>query len=1008
MTEGIKRRDFLKVVGVGGVSAGLAGCSTDSPEKLLPYVIPPEDITPGVSTWYASTAPDGCGIWVRTREGRAVKLEGNPNHPISQGGLTARVHASLQGLYSPDRYNGPMQRVNGELQAMTWDEAEALLAERISGAGGNTLFIQGAEHGPTMDDLLGRFMEAVGGQRVEWEALNEAPLREATRIAFGEDVVPHYDFEDAEFIVSFGADFIDGWLSSVEHKRTFGRAASIDSEGHKAPFVFVGPRLSLTGQNADEWVPIPVGAEAAVALGMASVIAGRNGNAGPWASVLQAYSPEVAAEAAGLEVATIRDLADRFAASPSIAVGPGFAGHHRNATASNVAVHILNAVAGNVGTRVHLAQHQQSAPSRPFGAMEAAIRTMASGGYGVVMVHGTNPAYTLPNSGFAEAFAGVPFKVSFASEPDETSAMADLILPDRHFLESWGDASPRPGVISIVQPVMEAVPHFDSKQTGDVLLSVADRMGNALGPATVFEHLRARWQEVYGTTGASEDFEAWWRGALRTGVVQLAAPAEQQVELQQPDAALTFEAPAFEGDGEFTLMVYPSARFGDGKDANKPWLQELPDSISKIAWHGWVEIHPTAAERLGVDKNDVVSITSPHGTVELPVFTYPGIREDVVAVQMGMGRENSGRYANDNGVNAMTLLPAEAEQPSGGLVFLSTKVAVVPTGEVYRLATIEGSDDQSKRNIAQASYFGAIGHSDEEGEGYGEGEGGYERKPLEEMQMLGGFGAVEYEGKAQDWPLPGADRGNYGDPETPRWAMAIDLDKCTGCGDCIVACQSENNVAFVGEDQLRMGRDLAWIRMERYYETVDASHAGTVDVRHLPMLCQHCNNAPCEPVCPVIAAYHTPDGLNGQVYNRCVGTRYCANNCPYKVRVYNWYTYADVPEPLNWQYNPDVTIRNTGIMEKCSFCVHRIREVQNRAAVEGGRPIRDGEVVTACQQTCSAEAIVFGNIKDETSRVYELANDDRTYRVLDELINTQPAVHYLKKVTFHEAEDGGH
>ncbi len=1008
MSSGIKRRDFLKVVGVGGAGAALTGCSTESAEKLLPYVVPPEDITPGVATWYTSTCGDctaGCGIWVRTREGRAVKVEGNPNHPVSEGALCQRGHASLQHLYSPDRFTGPMQRVNGELQPISWDEAEVLLAQQIQGAAGNVLFI-GGSMGPTMADLVDQFLASVGGSRVEWDGLAEAPLREATRIAFGSDVVPHYDFESADFIVSFGADFIETWISPVAYQRGFARATGVDAEGNKGEFVYVGPRLNLTGQNADEWVPIPAGGEAAIALGMASVIAGRNGNAGPYAQILQAYSPEAAAEATGLEAATIRELADRFQNSPSLAVGPGVAGQHRNATAANLAIHILNSVAGNVGTRVRLVENAQSAASRPYGEVEAAIRSMASGGVGVVMVHGTNPAHGLPPAaGFDEAFAGVPFKVSFASEPDETAAMADLILPDRHFLEAWGDASPRPGVYSLQQPAMEAVPHFDSKQTGDVLLSVAARAGSPVGPATTYDHLRNRWQALHQSVGAAEDFDAWWRGALKEGVVNVPVPAtEEPAALRQPDAALIFDQPAFDGDGEFVLMVYPSSRFGDGRHANSAWMQELPDPVSKIAWHGWVEIHPAAAERLGVEKGDVVSVTSPHGSVDLPVFTYPGIRDDTVAIQMGMGRENSGRYANGNGVNAMTLLPAEAEQPSGGLVHLATRVSVVPTGDVYRLATIEGSDDQSKRGIAPAAYIGSLGQSEEEG--YAE-EGGYEKKPLEEMQMLGGFGAVQVDGKAKDWPLPGTDRGDYADPETPRWAMAIDLDKCTGCSACIVACQSENNVAFVGEDQLRMGRDLAWIRLERYYETVDASHAGTLDVRHLPMLCQHCNNAPCEPVCPVVAAYHTPDGLNGQVYNRCVGTRYCANNCPYKVRVYNWYSYADVPEPLNWQYNPDVTIRNTGIMEKCSFCVQRIREVQNKAVVEG-RAIADGEVVPACQQSCPAEAIVFGNIRDTSSRVAELVENERTYRVLDKLINTQPAVHYLKKVTFHEAEDGTH
>jgi molybdopterin-containing oxidoreductase family iron-sulfur binding subunit len=478
-----------------------------------------------------------------------------------------------------------------------------------------------------------------------------------------------------------------------------------------------------------------------------------------------------------------------------------------------------------------------------------------------------------------------------------------------------------------------------------------------------------------------------------------------------------------DGDGEFALIAYPSPRFGDGKFAAYPWMQELPDPVSKLAWHSWVEIHPDAAERLGVRDGDVVEVTSPHGAVQAPVWTYPGIREDAVGLALGSGRTQAGRYGTGKGVNALTLLPAEAEQPSGALVFQATTVSVTPTGMRHKLATIAGSDDQSDRNIAPAVMLSELGHagddhsSDEEGAGgaYAEGEdhseeAGHEEgghHGLSEMQLMGGVVPVETEGEPQDYPLPGAQYGNYADPETPRWAMAIDLDKCTGCSACVVACQSENNVPWVGESEVAMGRDLAWIRIERYYEIVDAHHAGPVDVRHLPMLCQHCGNAPCEPVCPVFAAYHTPDGLNGQIYNRCVGTRYCANNCPYKVRVFNWYTYTDVPEPMNWAFNPDVTVRANGVMEKCSFCVQRIRDVQHEATLEG-RPIRDGEVKTACQQSCPAEAIVFGDIRDPESAVAHKAHNERTYRVLDELINTQPAVTYQKKVTFHEVTGGGH
>ena len=1007
MSEGIKRRDFLKVIGVGGASAGLAGCSTQTAETLLPYVVPPEDITPGVATWYTTVCREcaaECGMWVRTREGRAVKVEGNPNHAVSGGALCARGHSSIQGLYTADRFAGPKVRRNGALEDISWDEAETILAERLQGSGGNVLLINGPA-GPTLTDIMDGFVSTVGGSRVEHDGLSEAPLREATRIAFGRDVVPHFDFESARFVISFGADFLETWVSPVAYSRGFARMSGED-HGEKGQFVFVGPRLSLTGQNADEWVPIQPGSEAVVALGMAAVLVEGGADAGPYASLLGAYDAANAAEQSGIEVEVIRDLANRFVANgPSLAVGPGIAGQHRNATAANLAVHVLNAVAGNVGQTVHLDSVSSSASGRPYGEMETAIGAMAGGNVDIVMVHGANPAFTLPPaSGFVEAFGRVPFKVSFASEPDETAALADLILPDRHFLESWGDSSPRPGVFAVQQPVMQPVPHFETKQAGDVLLAAGTRIGRPFGPATTYDHLQARWMELHGVSGDAGDFDAWWREVLRTGAVAVGAPdAESSVSLREPDAALTYDVPALDGDGEFALVVYPSSRFGDGKQAGRPWMLELPDPVSKLTWHSWVEIHPDAAERLGLRRGDMVQVTSPHGELEVPVWTYPGIREDTVALAMGAGRETAGRYGTGQGVNPMTLLPAVAEQPSGALVHLATRVDLAPTGARYTMATIEGADTQHDRGIAPAITLSALGHEEESGEAYGEDDHG-----LSEMQLIGGFVPVETDGEPTAYPLPGAQYGDYANPEeTPRWGMAIDLDKCTGCSACVVACQSENNVPWVGEGEVAMGRDLAWIRVERYYETVDAHHAGVVDIRHLPMMCQHCGNAPCEPVCPVFAAYHTPDGMNGQIYNRCVGTRYCANNCPYKVRVFNWYTYTDVPEPMNWAWNPDVTVRENGVMEKCSFCVQRVRDSQNTAVLEG-RAVRDGEIVTACQQSCPAEAIVFGDLRDPESAVSQKVAHERTYRVLDELINTQPGVNYMKKVTFHEVASAAH
>ena len=1020
MSGGVERRDFLKVLGVGGAGAAVAGCSTDRVERLIPYVTPPEEITPGVATWYATTCGEcssGCGIRVRTREGRAVMIEGNPDHPVSRGGLCSRGVSALQGLYNPDRVATPLRAGPDGFEAVTWDEALALLAERL-GTGGRSLFLTGRK-GATEATLLNSFVEAVGGDRVIHDPLDDPALRRAVEIAFGVATLPRYDIAASDFLVSFGADFLETWISPVRFASDFAEMHGVD-HGEKGRFVFVGPRLSLTGQNADEWIPARAGSEAQIALALAGELVRRGGDAGPYSDMVSRYTLDAAAEEAGVEAAALEGLADRFAQGSALALGPGLAGHHQSATAANLAVLVLNAAAGSLGRTLHIDAVPQTEASS-YGAVSDAIAAMNSGAYGVAVVSGTNPAYSLPDaSGFRDAFAAVPFKVAFATALDETSAMADLVLPDAHPLESWGDSDAAPGTYAVRQPVMRPLPMYDSRPMGDVLLETGRTLGHeGFGAADFHEYLRAAnvaWiQESGPDMGITGDPDALWRELLRSGSSSYDVELPQVTALQPPTTAVDFGPPALRGDGDLTLLVYPSPRFGDGTHSNRPWLQELPDPVSKVMWQSWVEMNPATAERLGLRTGDVVRVQNREGwdperqearlwlTAELRVWVYPGIREDAVAIAMGGGHTDYGRFANGNGVNAMALLPLAVDGTSGTLALISTRVAVEGTGAWHRLASTEGSSDQDDRAVTPAIALSALGHAAEDEE---HAEGGHGQ--LRELQELGGFRPVDTEGRAEDFPLPGSDFGAY-EEDHPRWAMAMDLDKCTGCSACVTACQAENNIPWVGENQTLIGREMHWLRLERYYETVDASHSGPVDVRFLPMLCQHCNNAPCEPVCPVFAAYHTPDGLNAQAYNRCVGTRYCANNCPYKVRVFNWYRYTseNIPEPMNWQFNPDVTVRDNGVMEKCTFCVQRIREAQNRAALEG-RDVRDGEVHTACQSVCPADVITFGNIKDHDSGVAAQAGDERTYRVLDALINTQPAVHYLKKVTHHEVEEAGH
>jgi molybdopterin-containing oxidoreductase family iron-sulfur binding subunit len=1023
---GVKRREFLKVLGATSAAVVAAGCSEDT-GGLIPYLVSPDQTVPGVSTYYATTCREcsaACGVIAETRDGRAIKLEGNPDHPVNHGALCARGQSALQGLYNPDRLRSPMVNDGGAWKPITWDDALTRLSQGIAQArGGNragsAVFINQHESG-SFPRFLDTWLAAFGMPQhlsVDFEA--DAAAIEANRRTYGV-AWPSLSFKDAKLIVSFGADFLDGWGASVPQQLDFadGRAKLEDAPR----FVYIGPRRSLTGLNADEWIACRPGSE----LSIANALAGKG-------------SIQQAATDSGVDQAALQRLATELAAAKPALVLSGVSGE--NALDVALAVAAINQASGAVGVTIK--------PAQPLTAFEGiaqtdqllgAVERMRSGQVAMAFVRGVNPAYHLPKAAnFADAFAKVPFRVSFSSFPDETTELCTLIIPDLHSLESWGDAEPIRGTIALQQPVMDPVFPTNSKtipvalSTADVLIQVAKK-DSAVAPKYTAADYRSTL--IAGFPGGAQALGA----ALPKGIATGTLPARTIAAAPTVAPKSTSIASS---QGDFFLITYPSALLGDGRGANKPWLMELPDPVAKICWSSWVEIHPETAQRLGIDRGDILEVKTANGTVRAPAFPYLGVHKDAIAIPFGLGHRavhpiatfnpmtykvgeiqwGYGRYARDIGINAFDLLPV-GTHAAGGFIWTATKATVSKTGDHEALPSTEGSARQHGRGIAQA-----INAADLNKPAGAEGAEAKEALPGDASHaFLPGLRSPVAADAQGDLGAPtaadqGKNKGLY-DPSNSlgmakrRWAMTVDLARCTGCSACVTACNAENNVPTVGAfwqnatifaDQkpgfnITRGREMSWIRLERYFEgNPDGKFGQDFETRFVPMLCQHCGNAPCEPVCPVYATYHAPDGLNVQVYNRCVGTRYCSNNCPYKVRYFNWFGYGEpdrkqyaFPEPLNWQLNPDVTVRGKGVMEKCSFCVQRIREAENRATLEH-RELQPDEFTVACAQGCPSRAITFGDAADPNWAVAQLAQDRRAYHVFEEL-NTYTAVVYLKKV----------
>jgi anaerobic selenocysteine-containing dehydrogenase/Fe-S-cluster-containing dehydrogenase component len=1003
MDASFNRRDFLKIAGLAG-AAGSVGCSRDQKGTLVSLVIPSDQTIPGVDTWFATTCrecPSGCGMTVRTREGRVTKVEGNSEHPVSRGGLCIRGQASLQGLYNPDRFRGPLRRSkNGALDPITWDDALKLLAEKLRPLANGSpkdrvAFISGAR-GPAMDKLVHEWLAAFNSTgSLVYEPFSLEPLREANRLLFGKSVISTPRIADADYLISFGADYLETWLQPVAFTRAFAEMRgshdplnfsngeeSREAQRRPGKIVHIEPRLSLTAANADEWHSAAGGSEVYLIGAMINTILSK-GPAKPrdgarLQSAFAAYDTAEASARTGMSAEVIEKLAVEFAsAESSVAIGGGAALSGPDATDLMTAIQMLNYVAGRIGSTVRLDQPIEGAPVAGKAEWASLLDAMNAGAVDVLFVHSVNPLHALPAElGLPEALRKVPLVVSLSSYPDETSELAHLILPDHTPLEQWGDYRRMTGVHSLVQPTMN--PLFDTRQTADVLLSVARLAGANTAAAAVPQdsfqsYVKETWRTEYGKS-AGEDFDTFWNESLaRGGRWQDGISSEADTAVNAPlasgalDLAFAQAAPARAAD-EFHLHVYPSSRYYDGRGANRPWLHEIPDPITKVTWDSWVELHPETAKSLGVVEGDIVVVQSPHGLVEAPAYIYEGIRKDTVAIPLGLGHTSFGRYAHDVGINPVRLLGATADARTGAFAYAGTKVKLTKAARNTPLARTDGSLTDYGRGFSQTIPISAL----LEGNTQAQEEAGHEAGRH--------LASVHYSDN-----YPPHEHKDY------RWGMAINLSSCTGCSACVAACYAENNIPVVGKEQVARGRNMAWIRIERYMENISA----TPDVRFSPMLCQHCDNAPCEPVCPVYATQHNSEGLNVQTYNRCVGTRYCSNNCPYKVRAFNWFD-PHFEEPLHLQLNPDVSARSKGIMEKCSFCVQRIRGAKDHAKDEG-RKVMDGEATPACAQSCPAQAISFGNLLDPESAVSKLSSLAHGYKVLDEL-NTKPAITYLPRV----------
>lgn len=1034
-SEDSSRRDFLKLMGFSVAAVSLAACETPL-KKVIPYVKKPVNVDPGKAAYYATTYYDGnnfANVLVKTREGRPVHIEGNSLSTVNGKGTNAQISASLLNLYDSSR----LQSFTKAGAKIDQAKADKEIKDAL-GASSNIRIVSQSVVSPSTKAVISEFKEAYSSAKhVQYDPLSLSGLRKANG-----GVVPAYKFDKADTIVSIGADFLSTWLSPVEFASQYAknRKLSKTKDSMSLHFQFEAV-MSLTGSNADHRAPILPSEEASYVVALYNLIASATG----------ATTYKTSAKANPLLAKAAKALL--ASKGKSLVVSGSNDVHVQSFVAQ------INELLGNVGSTLDL-EKSCNLKQGDDTALVQLLADVKAGNVDAIIFYGANPVYdSVIGSELAKALKKVKTKISFADRVDETSSLVDYICPDLNVYESWGDAEAYKGSYSLIQPTI--TPIFKQLRAAQESLLVW-----AGSSVSYYDYLRSFWKEnIFSGQSSDIIFDSFWDKTLQNGVLE-ANPVtvvseeveEDIIESIDLSSSATAIAKSYKAGG-IELSLYANASMGTGSQANNVWLQELPDPISKVCWDNYLAVSQEYATKQNLKQGDVVKVVAGSVNVTLPILIQPGQAKGAVSIALGYGRTQAGVITerletkksdlfikNPAGINAagekaigVNVYPF-ASVINGSASFQAASVTITKTGAEHKLAQTQTHQTIMGRNNVQEATLSEYKEKKDAGRFYPvvhTSKGTQKPNEVDLWAAPASNSKAEYEDNKKNGVSEEIKTHKY---PNHHWGLVIDLNSCIGCSACSISCHSENNVPVVGKDEVLRKRDMHWMRIDRYYASrpeqaeydkgtdrlnakANAKKGGYADMEDpadnpevvfQPMMCQHCNHAPCETVCPVAATTHSSEGLNQMAYNRCIGTRYCANNCPYKVRRFNWFNYSDngVTDrefgAVNYTQNddlgkmvlnPDVTVRARGTMEKCSMCVQRIQAGKLEAKVEG-RKVKDGDIVTACASVCPTDAIVFGDMNDENSMISKVMNEenkDRNFQVLEEL-NVKPNISYLTKI----------